>query len=85
MKMCGTYLTSAGIEQQLDLPFWQSTRSRAESISKAGDVVMALAYGAGAAAEPPAFGFVVMDTPVPPAPPEISPCETSELTLGAIR
>jgi Ca2+-transporting ATPase len=54
LKMFGTYLTFAQGAQKLDLPFWQSTRDRAESISKAGDVVMALAYGVGAAAEPPA-------------------------------
>lgn len=53
LKMCGTYSTLSGTQQKLDLPFWTSTRTHAESISKAGDVLMALAYGVGESATPP--------------------------------
>ena len=54
LKICQNYATVSGIEKRVDLEFLSTMYAKTYSISKKGDVAIALAYSLGASENPPA-------------------------------
>jgi Ca2+-transporting ATPase len=53
LRMCGSYLTTSGIENKIDYDLLSSIKTNIDSINKAGDTVIALAYSSGASTSAP--------------------------------
>ncbi len=61
LKKCVRYISSAGDEQGADLLFRGAVQRRSEAIGRAGDVVIALAYAAGAYVNsPPSYTLLCL-------------------------
>lgn len=75
LKMCRSYVTQSGGEQQADWSFWTATRAHGESVSRMGDIAIALAYGVGTPENPPVrytfLGLIQLENPLLPCVPHV--------------
>jgi Ca2+-transporting ATPase len=75
LKMCRGYLTAAGSEKEMDLVFRRFVRTKIDAITHEGDIVIALAYSAGAPEAPPSryalLCLVELENPLRPGVPEV--------------
>ena len=75
LKMCWNYLTAAGREQAIDASFRDFIKTRIDTITQAGNIVIALAYRPGTSTVPPGqfafLGLIELENPLRPGVPEV--------------